>query len=75
MAKNMERATDLSTRYWNMTTRDLRRLKSQKENRIMRLEAKYLGYFEIKEIRMLRGQLKWINAVLAAREAQASFME
>jgi len=66
----MYRATDLSTRYWNMKTRDLRRLKSEKENRIRRIEGQAMGYFAIQEVRKLRGHLKWINAVLAAREAQ-----
>lgn len=69
----MERATDMSTRYWNMRELDLRRLRSQKENRISRLESKQMGYFDIQEARLLRGHLKWINAVLAAREAQTRF--
>jgi len=66
----MERATDMSTRYWNMTTTDLRRLKSQKLTRIQRLEGKRMGYFDIQEVRKLQGHLKWINAVLASRDAQ-----
>jgi len=66
----MERATDLSTRYWNMREIDLRRLKSQKEGRISRLRSKQLGYFDQQEIRKLEGHLKWINAVLAARDDQ-----
>jgi len=66
----VERVTDMSTRYWNMKTIDLRRLKSEKSNRIMRLESKHMGYFDQQEIKRLRGHLRWINAVLAAREAQ-----
>jgi len=66
----MERATDLSIRYWNMKEIELRRLKSQKVNRISRLRSKPLGYFDQQEIRKLERHLKWINAVLAAREAQ-----
>lgn len=65
-----DRANDLSTRYWQMKEIDLRRLKSQKENRIRRLEARYMGYFDLQEVRLLQGHLRWINAVLAAREAQ-----
>jgi len=67
----MERAYDLSTRYWKMKTADLRRLESQKVNRLLRIRAKgTMGYFDQQEIRKLEGHLKWIRAVLASRDGQ-----
>lgn len=71
----MERATDLSGRYWAMKETDLRRLKSQKLLRIMRIERSWIGYSQLQEIRKLRSHLKWIDAVLAARDAQAPLFE
>jgi len=66
----MERATNLSTRYFKMKSIDLRRLESQKQNSINRLRAKPLGYFDQQEIRKLEDNLKWIRAVLASREGR-----
>jgi len=66
----MDNATDMSTRYWNMTTLQLKRLKSEKEAHIARIERKQMGYFDIQEVRKLRGHLRWINSVLEARALQ-----
>lgn len=69
----MARAYDLSTRYFNMRSIDLRRLKSQKEMRQTALRSKKMGYFDLQEMRTLEAQLKWINAELAARDRQIMF--
>lgn len=61
---------DGSTRYFNMTTRDLMRLRSQKYNRISRLQNKVMGYFDQQEIRKLRHQMLMIDAVLNSRQMQ-----
>jgi len=64
----------LSTRYFKMTTLQLRTLRSQKMNRIASLERKQLGYFDQIEIRKLRGHLRLINAVLASRDSQPELL-
>ena len=71
----MDETYNMSERYWKFSTLQLRRLKSMKENKIMRLASKPLGYFDQQEIRKLKGHLRWINAVLAARDDQMAFPE
>lgn len=61
---------DMSKVYWNMKTQELKHLRSKKINAILRLERKHLGYFDQRELAKLRQQKIWIDAVLAAREAQ-----
>lgn len=64
----------MTNAYYNMATKQLKTLRSKKYNRITRLEHLPMGYFNIQEVRVLRQQLIWIDAVLEQRELQMSFM-
>jgi len=55
--------------YFNRSTADLRRLKSEKYVRYERIEHD-MGYFAMQEKRKLRQQIMWIDAVLASRGLQ-----
>jgi len=55
--------------YFNMTTEQLRRLKSSKSVRLTKLEHD-MGYFAMKEKPRLRQQIRWIDAVLESRKHQ-----
>jgi len=56
--------------YLNMDSKRLRVLRSQKYNRIHRLESEGLGYFMKKDIEALREQMAAIDAILASRDHQ-----
>jgi len=63
-------AKDMSKVYWGMTTDQLRKLKSQKHEQHYILENKPEGFFNDHDLRVLRQQIRWIDAVLAARNLQ-----
>jgi len=57
--------------YATLSIADLKRLKGKKMLRGMKI-SKDGSWFAIKERDTLRQQIRWINAELAAREAQLS---
>lgn len=61
---------DMSDWYFKQPSQKLRALRSQKVTRKAKLEAHHMGYFDLQEVRTLVAQIRWIDAVLAAREAQ-----
>jgi len=61
---------DMVSIYVNMSTRQLKELRSKKFNRRQTLEHMPLGYFSIQEVRKLNQQILWIDAVLQSREDQ-----
>lgn len=61
---------DMHMRYYNMTTKQLLELRSQKNNRIRTLERRQMGYFDQQEMKKLRQQIGWIDAVLNSRIGQ-----
>lgn len=63
----MER--DMTTYYRGMTEFDLRKLRSKKILRGLKI-AKDFSWFAIKEKNTLRQQIRWIDAELACRAAQ-----
>lgn len=56
--------------YHTLTIEHLKRLRSQKHNRVMKLEHDASGYFHTREIARLKTQMQWIDAVLEARAHQ-----
>lgn len=60
---------DMSAVYYKMRTADLRELKSKKYIRYEKLERD-MGYLAMQEKRKLVQQIRWIDAVLAARGLQ-----
>jgi len=56
--------------YWHMNSKRLRVLRSQKYNKITRLESEGVGYFIQKDINALKEQVAAIDAILASRENQ-----
>lgn len=58
--------------YYDMATKRLRDLRSKKAVRVAKLESEKLTYFSQQEMRKLRQQIIWIDAVIAARTAQES---
>jgi len=61
---------DMVSIYVNMSTKQLKFLRSKKYNRRTQLEHMPLGYFSIQEVRKLNQQIIWIDAVLQSREDQ-----
>jgi len=66
---------NMSYVYWNMKLKDCKRLRSQKVSAVLRLERKHLGYFDQQELRKLRQQVIWLDAVIAAKAAQLALPE
>jgi len=56
--------------YWNMNSKRLRVLRSQKYNKLQRLESEGIGYFKQKDINALHEQITAIDGVLASRDYQ-----
>jgi len=65
----------MGTYYNKLSEQKLRTLKSQKYNRLQRLERDAGGYFHAKEVAQLKAQIGWIEAVLASRAAQMSYLK
>lgn len=62
---------DMTSVYWNMTTKELRTLRSKKYNRRLRLQAKIgLSYLELQETRTLNYQIDLIDRIINARNEQ-----
>jgi len=65
---------DMVSVYVGMSSKQLKGLRSKKFLRIQKLEGKPVGYFNIQELRTLRQQLAWIDAVLESRELQLELL-
>jgi len=61
---------DMSQIYFGMPTEKLRKLRSKKYNRRLRLQSEKLGYFGLQELRVLNQQITWIDAVINSRNDQ-----
>jgi len=61
---------DMSVVYFEMNTKALLRLRSQKWGEKVRLENKNRGMLENRDLRVLKQQIIWINAVLESRDCQ-----
>lgn len=65
---------DMSSVYWNMARKDLRKLRSKKYNRRERLRSKRgLSYLDSQELRILNEQIKRIDAIIHAQEEQLGY--
>lgn len=61
---------DMASVYFKMTTADLRRLKGEKQLRLMKCRKQAMTYSNLQEIRKLEFQLNRIDAVLRSRFEQ-----
>jgi len=61
---------DMSAVYFEMPTKQLLKLRSQKWREKERLENKNRGWLENRDLRVLKRQILWINAVLESRGCQ-----
>jgi len=61
---------DMSDWYYKQSTQKLKALRSMKVVRKDKLMSHHMGYFDLQEVRTLTAQIRWIDAVLASREAQ-----
>jgi len=68
-------AKDMSKVYFDMPTKQLLALRSKKHQRIERIESGAAGYWVNRDLRELRQQVTWINAVLESRDCQVPFPE
>jgi len=66
---------NVSDVYFNKPTKDLLRLRSEKNRKIERIESGAAGYWVNRDLRELRQQVIWINAVLESRNCQVPFPE
>jgi len=66
---------NMSKVYFDKPTKDLLRLRSEKNRKIERIESGAAGYWANRDLRELRQQVNWINAVLESRDCQVSFPE
>jgi len=66
---------DMSKVYFDKSTKDLLRLRSEKNRKIERIESGAAGYWVNRDLRELRQQVTWINAVLESRNCQVPFPE
>jgi len=57
--------------YWTRTDHELAVLRSKKYNRLSALRRQVQTYTVLKEVRALTEQMRWIDAVLAARKEQS----
>jgi len=60
----------MGTYYHTLPTEHLKKLRSQKYNRVQKLKGDAQGYFHTREIARLEAQMRWLDAVLAARASQ-----
>lgn len=65
---------DMSAFYYKMKTDSLRALKSKKYVRYEKLERD-MSYLAMQEKRMIKQQIMWIDAVLAARNLQKALFD
>jgi len=56
--------------YRTRTTRDLAVLRSQKYNRLRKIQQDYPSYWNMQERRKLQTQINWIEAELQCRKEQ-----
>jgi len=68
-------AKDIRQVYSDMPTKQLLILLSKKNARILRIESGAAGYWMNRDLRELRQQVNWINAVLESRDCQVLFTE
>jgi len=66
---------DMSKIYFSLPTKQLLTMRSVKAREIERLEAKQRGNFENRDLRVLRQQIVWINAVLESRNCQIGLFD
>jgi hypothetical protein len=59
--------------YHKRSTQELRVMRSQRYNRLARIESKPMGYFLLREAKMLRQVIIAIDAVIEARRLQQPF--
>lgn len=67
-------ARDMVSVYVGMSSKKLKTLRSKKYNRLTKLEHQPIGYFNLQEVRMLRQQLIWIDAVIESRDLQMELL-
>lgn len=72
-ARGQGMSKEMSKIYFDMGTKALLRLRSQKSEKIIRIESRAAGYWMDREVRELRQQINWINAVLESRDCQVVF--
>lgn len=60
--------------YATRTSRDLAVLRSQKYNRLMRINKEFPSYFVMQERRKLATQINWIDAELQCRTEQIELL-
>jgi len=65
---------DMVSVYVGMSSKQLKTLRSKKYLRIQKLEGQPIGYFNIQELRTLRQQLQWIDAVIESRDLQLELL-
>jgi len=63
-------AKDMSAVYMSMTDEERQKLVRKKAARLWTLRQTHLTYSSKMEIRKLEEQLRWLNAVIAAKAAQ-----
>jgi len=68
-------AKDMSAVYFEMTTKNLLKLRSKKVLEIQRLENEARGMLKARDERVLRQQVLWINAVLESRNCQIGMFD
>lgn len=68
--KGVDIMREMASVYYNRSTKDLLRLRSEKHNRLARLRKAWMSYLVQQEIRQLERQIIWIDAVLEARRLQ-----
>lgn len=61
--------------YFGMNTKQLLALRSKKLRVIERIEGGAAGYWVNRDLRELRQQVNWIDAVLECRRSQVPFPE
>lgn len=66
---------DMSRVYFEMPTKKLLMLRSQKARELVRLEGEVRGWLKEYEVRVLRQQIVWINAVLESRDCQIDLFD
>jgi len=66
---------DMTSYYAQQSEFDLRRLRSQKYNRISKLRKEAATYLNLQELRRLTEQINWIDAEIRCRKEQMSLFE
>jgi hypothetical protein len=70
----MKPCKDMTSVYFNMTSKELRTLRSKKKMAILKAEQ-YGNYWALKDRTCLWFQIERIDAVLASRDAQLDLFE